>query len=275
MVVVDDEPRARGPLGEVLAEDLCECLDVLGRGWKRAEVLAEPYRRVVDDRRRSSAQARARVPRRPSRTSAPCTRRRTRPSRATHCSARSSSRSRPARRASGRCAFDSSRSANNRGRSTILRLRIREFGDCRRRRTLLTDVTWIDPRPYHRRSSRALAAAPAAASALGQRGSRAASRWRRPADSGSSPVRSRNAIGIWRRRCTPSFSRSTSQCAFTVLGEIPSRSADLVVRATRCDQCDDLPLPRRDRGRLSLRCQLDHGARSYSLVRGTAIRPGV
>ncbi len=58
---------------------------------------------------------------------------------------------------------------------------------------------------------------------LGQRGSRAAIMKRRPADSGSSPVRSRKAIGICRRRRTPSFCRSTSQCAFAVLGEIPRR----------------------------------------------------
>ena len=31
-------------------------------------------------------------------------------------------------------------------------------------------------------------------------------------------------MGIWRRRGTPSFWRSTSQCALTVLGEMPSRS---------------------------------------------------
>lgn len=51
--------------------------------------------------------------------------------------------------------------------------------------------------------------------------------------------------------------------------------ADLVVRATRCDECDDLALPRRYRGRPSLRSKVDHGARSYSLVRVTAIRQGV
>jgi hypothetical protein len=37
-------------------------------------------------------------------------------------------------------------------------------------------------------------------------------------------VRLRYAIGSWRRRRTPSFCRRTSQCAFTVLGEMPSRS---------------------------------------------------
>jgi len=31
-------------------------------------------------------------------------------------------------------------------------------------------------------------------------------------------------MGIWRRRGTPSFWRSTSQCAFAVLGEIPRRT---------------------------------------------------
>lgn len=59
---------------------------------------------------------------------------------------------------------------------------------------------------------------------LGQRGSRTANDQRRPAVSGSSPVIRRNAIGIWRRRRTPSFWRSTSQCALAVLGEIPSRA---------------------------------------------------
>ena len=43
-------------------------------------------------------------------------------------------------------------------------------------------------------------------------------------DSGSSPVSSLNAIGIWRLRLTPSFCRSTSQWAFAVRGEIPSRA---------------------------------------------------
>jgi hypothetical protein len=37
-------------------------------------------------------------------------------------------------------------------------------------------------------------------------------------------VRLRYAIGSWRLRRTPSFCRRTSQWAFTVLGEMPSRS---------------------------------------------------
>ena len=41
---------------------------------------------------------------------------------------------------------------------------------------------------------------------------------------GSTPVRSRYATGIWRRRETPSFWRRTSECAFTVRGEMPSCS---------------------------------------------------
>ncbi len=51
--------------------------------------------------------------------------------------------------------------------------------------------------------------------------------------------------------------------------------AGLVIRATRCDECDDLALSSCDPGRLPLRCQVDHGGRSYSLVRVTAIRHGV
>ena len=46
----------------------------------------------------------------------------------------------------------------------------------------------------------------------------------RRAANGSSPVSSRNATGICRRRGTPSFCRSTSQCAFAVRGEMPSTS---------------------------------------------------
>src|SRR5262249_40559651 len=41
---------------------------------------------------------------------------------------------------------------------------------------------------------------------------------------GSSPVSALNAAGICRRLGTPSFWRSTSQCALAVLGEMPSRS---------------------------------------------------
>src|SRR5207302_5747350 len=41
---------------------------------------------------------------------------------------------------------------------------------------------------------------------------------------GSSPVSALNAAGICRRLGTPSFWRSTSQCAFAVLGEMPRRS---------------------------------------------------
>ena len=78
----------------------------------------------------------------------------------------------------------------------------------------------VDP---NTRPDRSGARGDAAAGTLGQRGSRAATMKRRPADSGSSPVSSRNAIGICRRRRTPSFCRSTSQCAFAVLGEIPRR----------------------------------------------------
>jgi len=43
-------------------------------------------------------------------------------------------------------------------------------------------------------------------------------------ESGSSPVSSRYARGICLRRGTPSFCLRTSQCAFAVLGEMPSRS---------------------------------------------------
>ena len=45
----------------------------------------------------------------------------------------------------------------------------------------------------------------------------------RLAESGSSPVSTRNATGICRRRLTPSFERSVSECAFAVRGEMPSR----------------------------------------------------
>src|SRR5262245_39352044 len=41
---------------------------------------------------------------------------------------------------------------------------------------------------------------------------------------GSSPVSALNAAGICRRLGTPSFWRSTSQCALAVLGEMPRRS---------------------------------------------------
>src|SRR6185312_1479714 len=41
---------------------------------------------------------------------------------------------------------------------------------------------------------------------------------------GSSPVSALNAAGICRRLGTPSFWRSTSQCAFAVRGEMPRRS---------------------------------------------------
>ena len=51
-----------------------------------------------------------------------------------------------------------------------------------------------------------------------------------------------NAAGICRRRGTPSFWRRTSQCAFAVRGEMPSRSPDLLVRAAERDQLDDLEL---------------------------------
>ena len=47
---------------------------------------------------------------------------------------------------------------------------------------------------------------------------------RRSEASGSSPVRSRYAIGICRLRCTPSFCRNTSEWALAVLGEIPRRT---------------------------------------------------
>ena len=43
-------------------------------------------------------------------------------------------------------------------------------------------------------------------------------------ESGSSPVSSRYACGICRRRATPSFCLRTSQWAFAVRGEMPSRS---------------------------------------------------
>src|SRR5205814_9661461 len=43
-------------------------------------------------------------------------------------------------------------------------------------------------------------------------------------ESGSSPVSARYACGICLRRGTPSFCLRTSQCAFAVLGEVPSRS---------------------------------------------------
>ena len=46
----------------------------------------------------------------------------------------------------------------------------------------------------------------------------------RLAESGSSPVSTRNATGICRRRLTPSFERNVSECAFAVRGEMPSRS---------------------------------------------------
>jgi len=42
---------------------------------------------------------------------------------------------------------------------------------------------------------------------------------------GSRPVMARYALGICRRRAQPSFCRSTSECAFAVLGEMPSRCA--------------------------------------------------
>ena len=57
-----------------------------------------------------------------------------------------------------------------------------------------------------------------------QRRGCAANAQRLPAASGSSPVRRRNAIGIWRLRLTPSFCLRTSLWALAVLGEIPSRA---------------------------------------------------
>src|SRR5436190_2736861 len=45
-----------------------------------------------------------------------------------------------------------------------------------------------------------------------------------PRARGSSPVSVLNAAGICRRRATPSFWRSTSQCAFAVRAEMPSLS---------------------------------------------------
>src|SRR3990170_986350 len=42
-------------------------------------------------------------------------------------------------------------------------------------------------------------------------------------------------------------------------GGDPEPRPDLVVRATRCDQCDNLTLTRRNRRRLLLRGQFDHG----------------
>ena len=50
VVVVDDEPRIRRPGVEILAEDLRERLDVLGRRRERAHVRSEPLVAVFDDR---------------------------------------------------------------------------------------------------------------------------------------------------------------------------------------------------------------------------------
>ena len=58
-------------------------------------------------------------------------------------------------------------------------------------------------------------------------------------------------------------------------GGDPEPQTNLVIGATRCDQFDDLSLPRRDRGRLPFGRKLHHEGRSYSLDRGTAIRQGV
>ena len=63
-----------------------------------------------------------------------------------------------------------------------------------------------------------------AAGALDQRWGRAPVGQRRSEASGSSPVRSRYAIGICRLRRTPSFCRNTSEWALAVLGEIPRRT---------------------------------------------------
>ena len=65
-----------------------------------------------------------------------------------------------------------------------------------------------------------LATAGVAAGALDQRWGRAPVGQRRSEASGSSPVRSRYAIGICRLRRTPSFCRNTSEWALAVLGEI-------------------------------------------------------
>ena len=48
VVVVDDEPRVRGPGSEILAQDLGERLDVLRRSGKRTKVLAQPVVAAVD-----------------------------------------------------------------------------------------------------------------------------------------------------------------------------------------------------------------------------------
>ena len=124
MVVIDHQPGVVWPRAEVFAEDLGKRLDVLRRRWERSQVgrrrtsqsgtievalLAIPNASaatsVADDRAVNQAARR--------------------PSRATHCSARVVLPY-PAGAMSIRTrALVSSRSANNLGRSTILRLRIR------------------------------------------------------------------------------------------------------------------------------------------------------
>ena len=51
VVVVEDEPGVRRPLGEVFAENLGEGLRVLGGSRKRTQVLAESVVAVVDEGR--------------------------------------------------------------------------------------------------------------------------------------------------------------------------------------------------------------------------------
>ena len=51
VVVVDDEPCVGGPLAEVFAEDLGECLDVLRRCWEGAQMSTQAGVAIRDDRR--------------------------------------------------------------------------------------------------------------------------------------------------------------------------------------------------------------------------------
>ena len=258
VVVVDDEPRVRGPVAEVLAEDLREChwtfssARNLGRG-----VLAEPWSQ--SERSLSlRARCRARARRRRSTTIAP-----------------------------GEPRSDGDLAANHllgerrlavAGGATSIRTRAFELVEERRtsaaaRRScacesVLRGLSPSSPSPDARHLDRA----PTPNTSQIERRARSdRSRGRlvsgvaepqrvaAPRRHGSSPVRSRNAIGIWRRRRTPSFWRSTSQCAFAVLGEIPRRrpissfEQPAAIRATtsRC-RCVD-------RRRLSLGGQFDHG----------------
>ncbi len=153
MVVVQDEPRVLGPGSEVLAEDLRQRLDVLGRRGKRPQMFAQTVIAVVDELR-----------------SGPCDSER-------QCGniGRRRSGGEPDTHATvayhpllGECRLAVARRRDEHPHARLGVVEDREqprplddpaladpcLGDCRRRRPLLTDVTWIDVRPYHPRGRR-------------------------------------------------------------------------------------------------------------------------